>query len=376
MKSKLIGHTLSILLVTCAFVALVNVVMEKEKSRLDTRLKSIRPYMQIDSLDFGSPLHAALFKETLDIFHPDTPTRNDSLIRAIQDYRQEQFTNQAYKTGGDDRGLSRTKLVKLGSMYAQFILIYIIVMVLSYRAAQSLAIFRFVKMKQNRASYMTELYNSIKRTGGMQRDAFFYRQTMLLALKALLKGLCYAVLFSPAYVIAYSIKSSVNTDSYLFMIILGIISNGLLVNYANKFFTFLVTENRKGYVQTAIVKNLSDSYEWGTPDGVAYWSVLRPKSMFGSHVFKHIYLNARYQFLVTLKEHASFLITGLIIIEMALNIQGHLGYEMLQNILYKQYDVVVSIILGIFFVVKATEIVVDGWFHFESGKYENKASAR
>jgi ABC-type transport system involved in multi-copper enzyme maturation permease subunit len=156
------------------------------------------------------------------------------------------------------------------------------------------------------------------------------------------------------------------------MIILAIISNGLLVNYANKFFTFLVSENRKGYVQTAVVKNLNDSYEWGTPDGVSYWSVLRPHSLFGSHVFKHIYLNARYQFLITLKEHASFLITGLIIIEMALNIQGHLGYEMLQNILYKEYDVVVSIILGIFFIVKATEIVVDGWFYIESKKYENK----
>ncbi len=74
-------------------------------------------------------------------------------------------------------------------------------------------------------------------------------------------------------------------------------------------------------------------------------------------------MNARYQFLTTLKEHASFLITGLIIIEMALNIQGHLGYELMQNILYKQYDVVLSIILGMFLLVKSTEIVVDSWFH-------------
>ena len=372
MKAKLIEHTLSILLVTCAFVALVNVVMEKEKSRLGARMQSIRPYLQIDSLDFGNPLHAALFKETLGIFRPDSPARNDSLLKSIQDFRQEQFTNQAYKTSGDDRGLSRARLVKLGNMYWQFILIYIIVMVLSFRAAQSLAIYRFVKMKQNRASYIADLYDSIRGSGNMHRGVSFYRQMALLLLKAFFKGLCYAVLFSPAYVIAYSIRSGVDTDSYFFMIILGIISNGLLINYANKFFTFLVTENRKGYVQTAIVKNLSASYEWGTRDGVSHWSVLRPKRLFGSHVFKHIYLNARYQFLITLKEHASFLITGLIIIEMALNIQGHLGYELLQNILYKQYDVVVSIILGIFLIVKATEISVDGWFHYEARKYENK----
>lgn len=372
MKAKLIEHTLSLLLVTCAFVVLVNFLEEKEASHLASRLKSIESYLQIDSLDFGSPLHAALFKETLDIFHPDTPTRNDSLLRLIQEFRQEQFTNQAYKTGGDDRGLSSARLFKLGTMYAQFIFIYIIVMILSYRAAQSLAILRFVKMKQNRTSYLAEVYDRMKRPVREHRDKTFYRQTAFMCMKALLKGLSYAVLFSPAYVIAYSIRSSVDTDSYVFMIILGIISNGLLVNYANKFFTFLVTEDRKGYVQTAIVKNLSASYEWHKAEGVSYWSVLRPKSLFDSHVFRHIYLNARYQFLITLKEHASFLITGLIIIEMALNIQGHLGYELLQTILYKQYDVVVSIVLGIFFIVKATEIVVDGWFYVESRKYENR----
>ena len=373
MKAKLIEHALSILLVTCAFAALVNVVMEKEKSRLDAHLMSIKPYLQIDSLDFGDPLHVALFKETLGLFRPESSQRNDSLLKSIQAFRQEQFTKKAYKTGGDDRGLTRARLAKLGNMYWQFILIYIIVMALSYRAAQSLAIYRFVKMKQNRASHISEIYDSIRGSGHTQRGMSFYGHVALLMLKALFKGLCYAVLFSPAYVIAYSIRSGVDTDSYFFMIILAIISNGLLINYANKFFTFLVAESRRGYVQTAIVKNLSASYEWRVPDGVSYWSVVRPKHLLGSHVFKHIYLNARYQFLITLKEHASFLITGLIIIEMALNIQGHLGYELLRNILYKQYDVVVSIILGMFLIVKATEIAVDGWFHSESRKYENRA---
>jgi hypothetical protein len=372
MKSKLVEHTISILLVTCVFVVFVSILKENEASRLTARLKSIESYLQIDSLDFGNPLHAALFKETLDIFHPDSSARNDSLLMSIQDFRQEQFTNQAYKTGGNDRGLSSTRLFKLSGMYAQFILIYVIVMILTYRAAQSLAILRFVKMKQKRTSYLGEVFDRMKRPVREHRDITFYLQTAFMCMKALLKGLSYVVLFSPAYVIAYSIRSSVDTDSYVFMIILGILSNGLLVNYANKFYTFLVTEDRKGYVQTAIVKNLSNSYAWGATDGVSYWSLLQPKSLFGSHVFKHIYLNARYQFLVTLKEHASFLITGLIIIEMALNIQGHLGYELLQTILYKQYDVVVSIVLGIFFIVKATEIVVDGWFYVESRRYENK----
>ena len=76
-------------------------------------------------------------------------------------------------------------------------------------------------------------------------------------------------------------------------------------------------------------------------------------------MFDHIYQNARFQYLSTIKEQASFLITGLIIIEMALNIQNHLCYELLQNILYSNYAVVVSIVLAIYFLVKATEITVD-----------------
>ncbi len=64
-------------------------------------------------------------------------------------------------------------------------------------------------------------------------------------LKALLKGVAYTILFAPAYVIAYSFKTRIDTDSLLFMIVLGVVSNGLLINYANKFYAFLAAESRK-----------------------------------------------------------------------------------------------------------------------------------
>ena len=88
-------------------------------------------------------------------------------------------------------------------------------------------------------------------------------------------------------------------------------------------------------------------------------------------MFQYIYANARYQYIPTMKQHASFLITGLIIIEMALNIQGHLCYELLQDILYRYYDIAIVIIFGVFLVVKATEMLVDYWFYYESQNYEN-----
>src|SRR5437867_653927 len=142
MKSRLMEHTLSILLVSFAFVGLVSVIQQKEASRLAARMASIEPYLRLDSIDFGNPLHAALFRETLNIFRPGSPAKNDSLLQALLNFRQEQFTNKAYKTGGEERGLTGTRLLKLGNMYLQFMLIYVIVMILSYHASQSLAIFR------------------------------------------------------------------------------------------------------------------------------------------------------------------------------------------------------------------------------------------
>jgi hypothetical protein len=44
---------------------------------------------------------------------------------------------------------------------------------------------------------------------------------------------------------------------------------------------------------------------------------------------------------------------------MALNIQGHLCYELMQNILYKNLPVVLVILFGIFLMVKLTQIVID-----------------
>ena len=369
MKARLVEHTLSILLVTALFGVIVFALRDTETSRQTARMESIEPYLQLDFLDFGDPLQRALFKETLTLFHPTTQARNDSILQAIQSYRQEQFTRQEYKTGSEERGLSGAKLARLGPMYLQFGLVYLIVMLVSYRVAQSIAILRFVKMKQGRTSYIAELLEHFKHhVPGPMR---FVKAIFLLA-KAAVKGISYCILFAPAYVIAYSMRTGFDTDSYLFMIVLGVVSNGLLINSANKFFTILSSESRKGYVQTAIVKNLNSSYTWGAADGVSYRAVLSPKSLFPLHVFRHIYVNARYQYLPSLKEHASFLITGLIIIEMALNIQGHLGYELMQNILYKQYDVAAAVVVGIFLIVKATEIVVDVWFHLESRKYENK----
>ena len=57
---------------------------------------------------------------------------------------------------------------------------------------------------------------------------------------------------------------------------------------------------------------------------------------------------------------------------MALNLHGYLSYEMLRQLLYKNYDIVIVIILAIFITVKATEIFVDFLIEREMQKYENQ----
>ena len=368
MKRRLIEHSLSILFVGVIFAALV-LTFERNNGKDElTSEGEVGEFVRLDFLDFGDPLDKSLFKESLNVFAPDS-ARNDSLVQAIDNYRREQFANALYKTGAEDRGLSWTRVQQLVPMYLQFISVFIIVMALSYYGAQTLGVIRFVQMKQGRSSYLAQCVSSFTHTAS--KGIAFYGKTVVFLAKAAAKGIAYILLFSPAYVIAYSIKTEFRTDSYFFMVLLGVVSNGLLVNYANRFFIFLVSESRKGYVDTAIVKSLNNSYEWHKPDGIGFSSVLKLNKTFPSHVFQHIYLNARYQFHPTLKQHAAFLITGLVIIEMALNIQGHLSYEMLKNVLYKQYDVLLLIVFGIFLLVKTTEILVDVWAMRDAKKYGN-----
>jgi len=315
-----------------------------------------------------------LLKETLDYYYPDNPAYGDSVLQAIDRYRRERLARLTrQETAGV--GLSWRKFVQLLRMYIEFIFAYLLVLVLTYYGVQTLAVWRFIKMKQGQDSYLAELVRFF-RTHPFPRKRpavvkYVTHSAGLLA-AALAKGVAYMILFSPAYVIAYSFKTRFDTDSFLFMIILGVISNALLITYAQKFYTFLVGESRKGYVETAIVKNLKNSYSHSGKYGIPLKAIFAWRKKFPGHVFQHIFINARYQYLSTFKEQASFLISGLVIIEMALNIHGHLFYEMLQNILYKQYDVVLAIVLGIFVVVKATEVFTDYWQYIEASKYENR----
>jgi hypothetical protein len=374
MRRILIEHIGSIAFVTFLFVLVLGMASGSDDPGHLSTGQELAPYLQIPGLDLSQPADRALFRETLNAFRPDSTRANEELITAIQEYRQSRFTDPTLKAGADERGLSASVLRRLSGMYLQFIIVYVIVLVLSFYLAQTLALFRFVRYKQGRDSYVIELVQVVRGRGPTGVRAWKNPGGIgLLLLKALGKGIAYIVLFSPGYVIGYAVKTSVDVDSIVFMVLLGVISNGLVITNANAFTTLLIAESRKGYVDTALVKNLSGIFAWHVPGGLRLRSLIRLPRRFPGHVLQHIYLNARHQYLPALKMQASFLITGLIIIEMALNIQGHLCYELLQTLLYKHYAQSCAIVFGIFLLVKMTEIAVDVYQFREGARYDNRA---
>jgi hypothetical protein len=355
---------------------LLVVGVDRETNDREKKHELIGMMTKLRNVDFSSPLQKSLLRETLTVYYPSEKVRIDSVMQSIEAYRTEQYTNKVYKTGSLPTGLSWRGVADVSGMYLNFIFVYVLVLVVSYYATQTLALYRFIQYKQQRSSYFvraSQQWNLI--VAKIRRGAVPLKETgacIVSLAEACVKGGVSIILFAPAYIIVYSLKSSIDTGGWVLMVVLAVISNGLLINYAHKFYTFLLTESRKGYVETAAVKGLNNSYAWNVPGGVTFLSLFHWRKNFPSHVLQHVYMNARFQYIPTMKQYASFLITGLIIIEMALNIQGHLCYELLQDILNYRYEMALMIMFGIFLVVKGTEILVDFWFAYESAKYENR----
>jgi len=358
MFQKLLEHILGVIVVSAILIGILFVINQSNKKTEKAQLAHISKFIDCDFIDFNDPFHKSLLKDVMNIYYPGQYDKNKELVKEIIYYKEEQFS-QSLQRSHVQETLSGERLLRLFIMYIKFILVYVLVMILTYYGVQSFGVWRFIKKKQRSPVFQHESGRNIGRL-------------LLSPFRKIAKSIIYFILFSPSYVIAYSIRTEFNTETIFFMVLLGVVSNGLLVMYTNKFYTFLVSESRKGYVETARVKNLKTSYARHASDGISLGAIFRPIKRFDGHIFGHIFKNAHHQYFATIKEQASFLITGLIIIEMALNIHGHLSYEMLRQILYKNYEIVIVIILGIFYTVKLTEIVTDFIIHRETLKYENE----
>jgi uncharacterized metal-binding protein len=358
MKPKLIEHLCSLLLVTAILLSALFTVKAQKSKAAEKNVAVIKNFLSVPSADSENPFDKALIGDVMNIYYPGQEKKNGEILSALYDFKARQFSKNLQRAYIEEK-LTSAKLVELSWMFLKFFIVYAVVMLLTYYGVQTIGVWLFVRKKARSQTQGTPVGAGARITrilGGIGQ------------------GIAAVVLFSPAYVIAYTMRTEFNTDTIFFMALLAVISNGLLITYANKFYAFLVAESRKGYVETAVVKNMHAAYGYKDPGGISRGSILRPVKKFSGHVFGHIFKNAQHQYLATIKEQASFLITGLIIIEMALNIHGHLSYEMLRQILYRNYDIVLVIILGIFYVVKMTEIVTDALLFRQQRKFENASN--
>ncbi len=359
MKNKLIEHITGIAFITVLIVILMvvfNTMRKNEETYAGSRVKE---FLDISIQNPDDRFQRALLKDVMNIFYPDRAEYNDTIVKEILTIKSDQF-NKRIQSTNTKKSLSTKVFLELTGMYLKFLFIYIVVMLLTFYGVQTLGSWRFVHEK-----HMEHL--SIHNPVLYHKKRFSFTSILF----KLLKTFAYLILFSPAYVIAYSIRTEFNTDSIFFMIFLGVISNGLLMMYTNKFHAFLVSESRKGYIDTARVKNLNEDFTI-SPQGIPLNSLIHPFKMFKGHLFEHIFRNAHFQYLATIKEQASFLITGLVIIEMALNIQGHFNYELLRQLLFQNYSIVLVIVALIFYTVKFTEMFTDYLIHREIKRYENR----
>ncbi|HMK38119.1 MAG TPA: hypothetical protein VK569_02185, partial [Bacteroidota bacterium] len=305
-------------------------------------------------------------RDAFAVFRPPGVRDIDSLMHVIEDTRLARFTDPTKKAGGGRAVLTWDTGMAILPMYAVFLFVFFTVMVLTYFAARALAVWNFIRWKQGRASALRLYLATVESKGFPGAVA-----RADLPVRAAFKGLASLLLFAPAYVIAYSFRTSLDTGSVLFLVPLAVVSNGVLVNYANHLYALLVAESRKGYVQTAIVKGLDSAYAWDAPGGLRRQVLLAPALGARNHVFREIYRNARLQFIPSMKEHAAFVVTGIVIIEMALNIKGYLCYALLQHLLYREFDIAIAIVFAIFLTVKLTEVCVDLWHGLETRRYDN-----
>jgi hypothetical protein len=357
-RKKILEHGLSLLFVGMVLVCSFLVLSGNKKAEDERRVAAIRDYLSIPSFDYSDPFHRALLLDVMNVFFEGRRDRNAALALSVIEYKESEFVGRLYQSGAR-QSLTAAKVCGILLMYLKFLLVYGLVLVLTLYGVQTLAVFRYIRKKDAGRPLFRDLSPGDKALRAAKNSVVF-----VLSL----------VLFSPAYVTAYSMRTDFNTDTLFFLVLLAVVSNGLLINYANKFHAFLVAEGRRGYVETALAKNLSGRFALNAPGGIALADVFRPFKRFPGHVLDAIFKSASFQYFSTLKEQASFLITGLVIIEMALNIHGHLNYEMLQQLLHNNYDIVLFIVLLIFFTIKGTEMAADFMIHRESGKYENRAA--
>ncbi len=321
-------------------------------------------------LDINSRYDREIFEDAVTNYFSSEKEKRDFLISNLKEFVEKRFTEKELKTGSNKKTLSVETVSIILWKFMKFILVFIIVEVLIFYLSEKLASLKFFLEKERKNNFHILIVRFFaERKKRFVPDKINLKELLLLFIGAVGRFSAYFIFFSPVYVIAYIFKFNAENTTFIWIILFGVFTNGVLIAGINRFFQLLISESKRGYVETLHVKNLPMFENHEIREFIN--SSMKIKIDFGETIFAQIFESAHLQFVGSFKQISRFVITGLIIIGMALNIQSGLFYEMLQSFLFKEYDILFFILFLIFLAVKIIDVIIDLYSLKLEGKYDN-----
>jgi hypothetical protein len=354
-KKEIREHFIGLAFFTALFAALIFFVSGSENENKFSEIKSL---LTAAELNPENELDAATLLDAIKNYYKNSP-KADALIAEYFAYKEFLLTARENKSGADVRSLDFSLALSLLGKAALFAFYFALIGFLLFYLSESFALLKFKrkncgagKQQKKAEKENAQIMNLLKKAG-----------------EIILAAAGYFILFSPVYLIGYLFKFNYENVTFFSYVILSVFTNGVLITSANKFYRLLESESVKGYVETAKIKGVN--YDCSADGKITATRIFSPFKFFGEHILTQIYKSAHLQYLSAFKEIARFQITGMIIVELALNLQNGIFYELLKALKGKETAVAIFILMLVFFVVKASDIVTDYLFLKENAKYEN-----
>ncbi len=356
-------HFIILLLFSLIFFGIFQIIPSNKTINQDYQKNSI--LFKKLNLDINSYEDRIIFQESRADFFNRTNISDElpAEIETIYSQNLEIQKNELYSNLENDELVSTIIFALM-----RFIFLFTILSILIFYLSKTLALQKILFLTEKHYFSLENITWQIEKFRQFPTSSKVKRNAQLF-FKLLLKLITLVVLFSPVYVIGYSINLKGEQISIVMAVFLGLISNGLLITSTNSFYQFLQSESKKGYVKTAKLKNLKNMFE--NDENLNWKKLFALKKVFPNNTLNQIYINADLHFTTNFKNFSRLIITSLVIIELTLNIQSGFFYLMLKSVLFGNYKILAIVIYLTFLVVKLSDIVIEFISIRKNMKYEN-----
>ena len=362
---QLVSHYFQHLFIVCLLFTLIGIGVQTFFSQDEkSELRSFNTFQEkYPTVDVSSDRDIYLLKLFLE------EVNREEIEKLVADSRKylsspQQFQAITYT------GFSSVSVFEYIQMCVRFFVTFVILSLLLIYFSQLIALIQFIFEKSDKDEFTNRFFALFRSLKEDPKQLHVWKRVFLYTFLFSGSLLFSIMMFTPAYVSAYALKINIVGNSIFIVILLSLCSNTILILFIQKFYFILRNESFKGYVLTAKLKGMDTEYVLNR--GVFKWKALiHPVRSFQGHLFQHIYQNSLYQSIRSVKEAIPLIMTSVIIVEMALNIQGSLGYELLKHLNRLHIDMICISIFFLFFTVKSVELITDIVRYKVEAYYEN-----